>query len=216
MMVKGVIFDLDGVLVSTDEYHYLSWKRIADKLGIHFDRTINNKLRGISRMESLEIVLGARSSEFDSAQKVAIATEKNEQYRKFLSQMSPSSVAQSVCETLEKIRQAGLKTAIGSSSKNTGYILERTDLAKYFDAVCDGNDITRSKPDPEVFLKAAKFLGLNPAECLVVEDGHSGIDAAKSGGFTAVAIGDATTHKNADFTIKNLNDLLEILNITTI
>lgn len=212
-MIKGVIFDLDGVLLSTDEYHYLAWKQLADKLGIYFDKTINNKLRGVSRMASLEIILGERSGEFTEEQKVGFASEKNDVYRNLLSQMSPSSVTDDVRTTLDKIRHAGLKTAIGSSSKNTKYILERTDLSRFFDAVSDGNNITRSKPDPEVFLKAAEFIGLQAAECLVIEDAHSGIDAAKAGGFTAVAIGDATTHKGADYKITNLSDLLEILNI---
>lgn len=212
-MKKGIIFDLDGVLLSTDEYHYLAWKQLADKLGIYFDKTINNKLRGVSRMASLEIILGNRSGEFSDAQKAEFAAEKNERYRQLLSQMSPASVADDVRQTLDKIRRAGLKTAIGSSSKNTKYILEKTDLTKYFDAISDGNNITHSKPNPEVFLKASEFIGLEPSECLVIEDAHSGIDAAKAGGFTAVAIGDATTHKDADYKINNLSDLLEILNI---
>ena len=209
-MIKGIIFDLDGVLLSTDEYHYLAWKSIADKLGIYFDREINNKLRGVSRMASLEIILGEGNS-FSVTEKEMLAEEKNELYRSYLAELKPSVVEKSVRETLEKIRSSGIKTAIGSSSKNTKYILERTNLTQYFNAVSDGNNITKSKPDPEVFLKAAQYLGLSPSECIVVEDAHAGIDAAKAGGFTAVAIGDAKTHKQADYKINELKELLQII-----
>ena len=212
-MIKGIIFDLDGVLLSTDEYHFRAWKHVANGLGIPFDRTVNNLLRGVSRMASLAIILGEHGARFTDAEKEALAAEKNELYRSFLSDMTPASVADGVRKTLAIIRTAGLKTAVGSSSKNTKYILERTDLSRYFDAVCDGNDIARSKPDPEVFLKAALFIGLTPSECLVVEDAHAGIDAAKDGGFVAVAFGDARTHRSADYRIDRLPDLLPILGI---
>lgn len=212
-MVKGVIFDLDGVLVHTDEFHYLSWKQLTDRLGLPFDRTVNNRLRGVSRMDSLEIILGERSGEFSDGQKLAIATEKNEIFRAHLATMSFSSVDSDTRSTLLKLRQAGFKLAVGSSSKNAPYILERTELMQYFDAVVDGNAVQRSKPHPEVFLKAAERLGLAPSECLVVEDGHSGIDAAKAGGFIAVAIGDAKSHKMADHKIGGIGELLSILKI---
>lgn len=209
-MIKGIIFDLDGVLLSTDEFHYMAWKSIADKLGIYFDRKINNKLRGVSRMDSLEIILG-EGNDFSSTEKEMLAEEKNELYRRYLSNLTPSVVSDDVRQTLEKIRTAGIKTAIGSSSKNTKYILELTDLTHYFNAISDGNNITKSKPDPEVFLKAAEYIALSPSECMVVEDAHAGIDAAKAGGFTAVAIGDAKTHKQADYKIDKLSDLLNII-----
>ena len=209
-MIKGIIFDLDGVLLSTDEYHYMAWKSIADKLGIYFDKQINNKLRGVSRMDSLEIILG-ENNHFSVTEKEMLAEEKNDLYRKYLAELKPSVVENSVRETLDKIRAAGIKTAIGSSSKNTKYILERTDLTHYFNAISDGNNITKSKPDPEVFLKAAEYIGLSPSECIVVEDAHAGIDAAKAGGFTAVAIGDAKTHAGADYKINQLKELLQII-----
>lgn len=212
-MLKGIIFDLDGVLLSTDEFHYRAWKKLADRLGIYFDRTINNKLRGVSRMASLEIVLGERKGEFTDAQKNAFAEEKNKTYRDLLSSMTPKDVTDDVRLTLEKIRAAGIKTAIGSSSKNTKYILERTGITGYFDAVSDGNNITKSKPDPEVFLKAAEYLCLLPQECIVVEDAHAGIDAAKAGNFTAVAIGDARTHDKADYKITKFTELLKVVGI---
>ena len=209
-MIKGIIFDLDGVLLSTDEYHYMAWKSIADKLGIYFDKQINNKLRGVSRMDSLEIILG-ENNHFSVTEKEMLAEEKNDLYRKYLAELKPSVVENSVRETLDKIRAAGIKTAIGSSSKNTKYILERTDLTHYFNAISDGNNITKSKPDPEVFLKAAEYIGLSPSECIVVEDAHAGIDAAKAGGFTAVAIGDAKTHPQADYKIQEFKELLQII-----
>ncbi|MDE6441328.1 MAG: beta-phosphoglucomutase [Clostridia bacterium] len=210
-MIKGIIFDLDGVLLSTDEFHYQAWKKLADRLGIYFDKTINNKLRGVSRMASLEIILGDKSKNFTQEQKDAFAEEKNNTYRELLSQMTPADVSDDVRATLEKIRLSGIKTAIGSSSKNTKYILSQTNITDYFDAISDGNNITKSKPDPEVFLKAAEYIGLAPSECIVVEDAHAGIDAAKAGGFTAAAIGDAKTHAQADYKINELKDLLQII-----
>lgn len=211
-MVKGIIFDLDGVLLSTDEYHYMAWKSIADKLGIYFDRQINNKLRGVSRMESLGIILG-KSNTFSSIEKEMLAEEKNELYREYLSKLTPATVAVEVRETLDKIREAGFKTAIGSSSKNTRYILERTNLIQYFNAISDGNNISKSKPDPEVFLKASEYIALSPSECIVVEDAHAGIDAAKAGGFIAVAIGDAVTHEGADYKINSIAEIIDILKL---
>ena len=157
MKYQAVIFDLDGVICSTDEYHYQAWKQMADSMGIYFDRTINNRLRGVSRMESLEIILerydGPALSE---ARKVELATMKNDLYRESLHQLSPADLSAEVKDTLDALRAAGLKLAIGSSSKNTKFILGQLGLGSYFDAISDGNNITRSKPDPEVFLKAAE------------------------------------------------------------
>lgn len=208
--MKGIIFDLDGVLLSTDHFHYLAWKALADRLGVPFNEKKNDLLRGVSRMESLEIVLGKRSIEFSPEEKLAFATEKNETYRSFLQTLTPSFVASDVPRTLEKLRETGLKLAVGSSSKNTPLILERTDLRKYFDAVSDGNNISKSKPDPEVFLKAAQFIGLSPSDCAVVEDADSGILAAKRGGFYAISIGDAITNGLDDRHIDSLAELLEL------
>lgn len=209
--MKGIIFDLDGVLLSTDRFHYLAWKALADRLGIPFDEKKNDLLRGVSRMDSLEIVLGKRSDEFSPEEKLAFATEKNLTYRGLLQTLTPDSVAPEVPATLEKLRAAGLRLAVGSSSRNTPLILERTDLRRYFDAVSDGNNITKSKPDPEVFLKAAQFLGLNPFDCAVVEDADSGIEAAKRGGFLAISIGNAITNGLDDRHIGSLKELLELI-----
>ena len=205
---KGIIFDLDGVLLSTDHFHYLAWKALADRLGIPFDEKKNDLLRGVSRMDSLEIILGERSDEFSPEEKLAFATEKNLTYRSYLQTLTPEFVSPEVPETLQKLRDSGLRLAVGSSSKNTPLILEKTDLRKYFDAVSDGNNITKSKPDPEVFLKAAQFIGLDPSECVVVEDADSGIEAAKRGGFFAISIGDSVTNGLDD---RHINSLVELL-----
>ncbi|MGM9604885.1 MAG: beta-phosphoglucomutase [Faecousia sp.] len=211
MNIKGIIFDLDGVIVFTDRYHYLAWKRIADEMGIPFDETINNRLRGVSRMESLEIILeNHRGPQLSAEEKAALAEKKNTFYRQLLLEMGPDSVTPEVRQTLKTLRQRGYKLAIGSSSKNAKTILERVDLTAAFDAVSDGTNITRSKPDPEVFLKAAQFLGLEAQDCAVVEDAFSGIDGACAAGMPAVGIGDAAGYDKAACRIQNFGELLHI------
>ena len=183
-MLKAIIFDLDGVICSTDEYHYLAWKKMADALGVPFDREINNRLRGVSRMDSLNIILEKYTGEpLSGERKQQLAAMKNDAYRALLANMGPKDLTPEVRATLDALRASGLKLAIGSSSKNTPYILERIGLKDYFDALSDGNNITRSKPDPEVFLKAAEYLGEAPEACLVVEDAVSGAQAGHAGGF---------------------------------
>ena len=208
MKYKGIIFDLDGVICSTDEYHYLAWKALADQLGIGFDRQINNRLRGVSRMESLEIVLEKSDKTFSDEQKQQLAETKNALYRELLGQMSEADLSNEVRDTLNALRERGLKLAIGSSSKNTPFILERIGLSGFFDAVSDGNNITHSKPDPEVFLKAAQMLGLPPAECLVVEDAHAGVEAAVTGGFECAASGEARDDDRAAWHLNTFSDML--------
>lgn len=210
-MIQAIIFDLDGVLLSTDELHYAAWKTVADELGIPFDRQVNNRLRGVSRMASLEIILEHGGVALSPEEKEAVATRKNDRYRSSLMTLTPDVVTPEVRNTLAALKQRGLKMAIGSSSKNTKLILERTDLAPYFDAVSDGTNITRSKPDPEVFLKGAAFLGLSPSVCAVVEDAVAGIDAANAGGFLSIGIGDAAGYVRADKKIASLSELLTIL-----
>lgn len=208
-MKQGIIFDLDGVLLSTDEMHYQAWKSVADELGIPFDRTINNRLRGVSRMESLEIILERSTGTFSPEEKEAIATRKNDRYRTLLGSLTPEYVDPEVRQTLSALRARGLKLAVGSSSKNTKYILELTDLRHFFDAISDGTNITRSKPDPEVFLKAADFINLPPSQCYVVEDAVAGIDAALAGGFTAIGIGEAAACEKCDIPIGSLKEILQ-------
>ena len=208
-MIKGVIFDLDGVILSTDDFHYQAWKKLADRLKIPFDREKNNRLRGVSRMASLDIVLEGYT--FSEEEKLAFAEEKNNTYRELLNTLTPEFVNNDVRDTLDELKSQGIKIAIGSSSKNTKLILSRVGLLNAFNAIADGTDIKNSKPDPEVFLIAAQRIGLEPKECIVVEDAFAGIDAAVAGGFIPVAIGDACAHKNAKYKITVLSDLLKIV-----
>ena len=209
MKYKGVIFDLDGVICSTDHYHYLAWKALADRLGAYFDETINNRLRGVSRMASLEIVLERYDGELTEEEKLAAAEEKNNTYRELLKQMSPADLSEEVKTTLDALRAKGLLLGIGSSSKNTKFILSRLGLGDYFDKISDGTNITRSKPDPEVFLKAAEYLGLEPKDCLVVEDAVAGVQAAHAAGMDAAAVGDAAGSGLAEYSLKRFSELLD-------
>ena len=211
MKYKGIIFDLDGVICSTDEYHYLAWKALADRLDIPFDRKRNNLLRGVSRMQSLEIILEKSDKTYKDEEKAAFAEEKNTTYRQLLGCMSPAVLSDDVKTTLEALRKTGLKLAIGSSSKNTPFILERIGLSSFFDAVADGNCISRSKPHPEVFLKAAEMIALEPADCLVVEDAHAGVEAAVAGGFDCAATGDAKNDSRAVIHLDRFSDLCKHL-----
>ena len=212
MSLQGIIFDLDGVLCFTDEYHYLAWKEMADDLGIYFDREINNRLRGVSRMASLEIILERYSGpELSLEDKDALATKKNAIYRNLLTRMTPADLSAEVKETLYALRAKGLKLAIGSSSKNAPFILERIGLDGFFDAVSDGNNITRSKPDPEVFLKAAEYLVLPPSACMVVEDAVAGADAGHAGGFTVACVGDAAQEQAGDHNLSTIRQLLDLV-----
>lgn len=208
--MKAFIFDLDGVIVFTDKLHYQAWKKIADDMGIYFDSTINNRLRGVSRAESLEIILERYNGTLSADQKIKLMNEKNNIYRELLATMTPSDVSDEVKQTLKELQDSGFKLAIGSSSKNTKFILEKVGLINTFNAISDGNNISNSKPHPEVFIKAGEFLGEQPSECIVVEDAYAGIDAAKAAKMTAVAIGDAYTYDKADYKIKSFKELLEL------
>lgn len=210
MKYKAVIFDLDGVICHTDMYHYQAWKQIADELGIYFDEEINNRLRGVSRMESFEIILERYEGTMSLEDKVVYTTRKNEAYKELLKNMSPADLSPEVKETLDGLRAKGLKLAIGSSSKNAGFILERLGLDGYFDAVSDGNNITRSKPDPEVFVKAAQLVGEASGDCLVVEDAKAGLEAAIGGGMDCAAMGDAVASGLATYDLTDFSDLLKI------
>ncbi len=210
MTYKAIIFDLDGVICHTDKYHYLAWKTLADRLGIYFDEEINNRLRGVSRMESLEIILERYVGELSDEEKESYASEKNRLYVKLLEEMSEKDLSLETKETLDELKARGLKLAIGSSSKNARFILQRLGLEDYFEAISDGNNIVNSKPDPEVFLKACAYLGCKPEECLVVEDAEAGLIAGQRAGMDQAAIGDAVRTDIATYNLDTFSDLLKI------
>lgn len=207
MSIEAVIFDLDGVICHTDQYHYQAWKTIADRLSIPFDERINARMRGVSRLESLEILLEQSGKNFSQEEKERLAEEKNRIYQSFLRKMTPADLERETFRALNTLREMNLKLAIGSSSRNTALILHRLGLDGFFDAVADGTQIKHSKPNPEVFLLAASLLGVQPSRALVVEDAPAGIQAAKAGGFLAAGLGDAAQVFETDFPISALNDL---------
>ncbi len=206
-MVRGVIFDLDGVIVSTDDCHYRAWKRMADEEHIPFGRTINERLRGVSRMDSLAIILEKSKKTFSDAEKAAMAARKNEYYVELIRALTPADILPGAMAVLTNLKEKGIKIAVGSSSRNTPVIMKQIGLAGLFDAVADGNMITRSKPDPEVFLLAAKLLALPPADCLVVEDADAGVEAALAGGMKALGVGSAARNPRATYRAENLTAL---------
>lgn len=209
---RGVIFDLNGVLVDTDRYDYEAWRITAEAYGIGLTREIHRHLRGLSREASLEVVLRETGSVLPDEKKERLSEEKNALYRALLQGMSPADVTDEVRETLDALRRRGYALAVGSSSQNGVFILERTGLSGLFDAVCDGRDISRAKPDPEVFLLAAQRLGIPPGRCLVVEDAVPGAVAARRGGMKAACLADAAAAGAGDYDLKRFSDLLEILN----
>lgn len=208
---RGIIFDLDGVICCTDQYHERAWREMAEEFGIYFDPAVSYRLRGVSREESLEIILEHAGKVFSPEEKKKMAEKKNAIYIKLLDRMSPGDLEEDVRSTLEQLRNRGCLLAIGSSSKNTRKILDKIGLGNYFDAVCDGNEITHSKPDPEVFLKAAGKIGLAVSECLVVEDACAGISAASAGGFDSAGLGDAAKDKNVTWALNTFGDLKNIV-----
>lgn len=187
MNIKGFIFDLDGVLTDTAEYHYRGWKRLADELGIPFTREENETLRGIPRRESLLTLLKGRPA--TEAQLQEWMARKNAYYLEYIREISPTDVLPGARELLEEIRAAGLKTALGSASKNAREVIERLGIASLLDAISDGNSVQRQKPAPDLFLHAAGQLNLPPWQCVVVEDAAAGIEAALAGGFWTIGLG---------------------------
>ncbi len=205
--VSAVLFDLDGVIVSTDEYHYKAWKRMADEEEIFFNREINERLRGVSRNESLEIILERTSKAYDTAEKTAMATTKNDYYLHLLEDISPSDILPGGCDLIDHLKERDIKIAIASSSRNAPVILERIGLSDAFDAIADGNDISASKPDPEVFLLAAERVGCSPVGSLVIEDADAGVEAAHAGGMRCLAVGAAADNKLATAHALDLSEI---------
>lgn len=210
-MIKGIVFDLDGVLVFTDKLHYQAWKRLCDEEGYQFDEDVNLKLRGVSRMDSLRIILKHNNVTLDEAKEAELAERKNGYYVELLQSFSPKDVKEEDVQALRALKAKGILLGVGSSSKNAPFILKRTGLDKEFDVIVDGSMISKTKPDPEVFLKAAELLGLESSECMVVEDAEAGIEAANNGNFYSVAIGPATSLDTPNNKIERISDLLNIL-----
>jgi alpha,alpha-trehalose phosphorylase len=198
---KAVVFDLDGVIVDTARFHYLAWKEIADAEGIHFDIHINERLKGVSRMQSLDIILERAGRDYSVAEKEQLAARKNARYVEMLQVLTPKDILPGIGDFLDALKTAGMTTAIASASKNTDFILRRLGILERFDAIVSGNDTTRSKPDPEGMLLAARKLGVKPAECVVVEDAAAGLEAAAAAGMKSIGIGDKTLLYRAEYTL---------------
>lgn len=210
-MIKAVIFDLDGVLVTTDSMHYEAWKKLGEEIGItNFTKEDNIRQRGISRMASLEILLEKTDKKYTDAEKEELAERKNAYYKEILETLSEKDVLSGAKEFLVYLKEQGIKTAVGSASKNAPVILEKTGLLPFLDAVACGLDVTKSKPDPQVFLVAANKLDTDPKECMVFEDADAGIEAAKRGGMYAFAVGAARYNKNADMSAESLEIMKQI------
>lgn len=204
-VLRACIFDLDGVLVDTAAYHYQAWKRLANELGFDFTEDQNEQLKGISRMDSLNRILDWGDVKISDANKQQLATKKNDWYVKMISNMKAQDVLPGSRELLESIQMSGLKCALGSASRNSSLILDRTGLASYFDAIVDGNSVTSSKPDPEVFLKGAELLRTDPQDCVVFEDGIAGVQAARAAGMRVVGIGREEVLYQTDLVVSGLD-----------
>lgn len=205
-MTKAVLFDLDGVLVSTDEYHYRSWVKIAAEEGFDFfDHKFNDKFRGVARMECVEILTKASGKQYTQVQKQGIADRKNRYFAESLAAVTPSELLPGALTALKELRKRGIKVAVASNSRNAKTIITQTEIGDLLDTVVDGYEIENSKPDPEVFLLAAKNLAVAPANCVVVEDAVTGIEAARRAGMKALGIGTPDRLPNADIVVPNLS-----------
>lgn len=204
--IKACIFDLDGVIVDTAKFHFLAWRRLANELGFDFDEHKNEQLKGVGRMESLDIILDWGGISLSQEEKNAWAERKNGWYLEYVSTMNPSDVLEGALDFLLDVRAHGIRVALGSSSKNARSILKYVELSDFFEAVIDGTLITRTKPDPQVFLLGAEALGLPPSQCIVFEDAQAGIDAALAGGFHAVGVGRPEVLTHAALVVPGFKD----------
>jgi len=207
MGLKACIFDLDGVIVDTAKYHYLAWKKLATMLNINFTEVDNERLKGVSRMASLDIILEIGSIVPDDKTKEEYAALKNKWYLDYINRMMPDEILPGSLEFISELKNAGIKVALGSASKNTPLILERLGIGKLFDAVADGNVVSKAKPDPEVFITAAKLLGVQPEDCVVFEDAVAGVEAALNAGMRCVGIGSEKILKDAHFVVSGLDKM---------
>lgn len=206
-MQTAFIFDLDGVIVDTARFHYLAWQRLASQLGFSFTERDNEALKGVSRMKSLDIILELGNLSFNESERQELADRKNQWYVEMLQTLDQSHVLPGAGVFIHTARQKGIKTALGSASKNARTILEKLDLLAGFDAIVDGTMTSRAKPDPEVFLMGAEMLGVPPENCVVFEDAQAGIEAALASGMKVVGIGDEQQLKNADLVLPSLDQI---------
>lgn len=204
---RAVLFDLDGVVTDTSELHYQSWQQVADELGVPFDRHANERLRGLSREQSLRALLGSAIERYNPARQADILSRKNKIYLERVQRLSPADAFEGIPELMGDLRRAGVRLAIASSSRNARTVLDRLGVAHLLDAVVDGNDAPRSKPDPQVFLSAAARLETPPARCLVVEDAASGVQAARAAGMRVVGVGPRQRVGAADYCVERPGDL---------
>lgn len=207
MNVSACLFDLDGVIVNTAEYHFDAWRMLADELGFSFTREDNERLKGVSRMRSLDILLEIGGITLSDERKTALAEKKNANYRKAILQMTQDEVLPGAREFIEEIRNAGWKTALGSASKNAPTILQQVGMSHLFDALIDGNKVSHAKPDPEVFLTGAKELGVAPEQCIVFEDAQAGVEAALNAHMHVIGIGSPKILAKAHKVVDGLHEL---------
>jgi beta-phosphoglucomutase len=205
--MKGAIFDLDGVIVDTAKYHFLAWRSLAEELGFEFTEEHNERLKGVSRMRSLDILLEIGGREFGEAEKLAMAEKKNRLYVEYISRLDESELLPGVKEYLSSLRARNVGIALGSASKNAVFILDKLNISGLFDVVVDGNKVSRAKPDPEVFQTACRELGLKPQDCVVFEDAEAGVAAGKAAGMRVVGIGKPEVLKEADRVVTGLHEL---------
>ena len=198
---------MDGVVVDTARYHYLAWNKIAGELGFHFSENDNERLKGVSRMESLDILLEVGEISMNLTQKTELADRKNNLYVSYIKQMTPDEILPGVIRFLDELHNNGILIGLGSASKNAKFILDKIGLAQKFDAVIDGNKVSRAKPDPEVFLKGAVELGISPQNCLVFEDAQAGIDAARNARMSIIGVGKRENLKNGDHIIPGFENM---------
>ncbi|MYM71582.1 beta-phosphoglucomutase [Duganella sp. FT134W] len=203
---KAVIFDLDGVITDTAHYHYLAWKQLAESQGVHFDHAFNENLKGIDRMGSLDLILASSSRTYTPEEKLALADAKNLHYQELIATMSSKDLLPGAVEALDTVRRAGMRIGLASVSKNAFTVLERLGITDKFDYVVDAATIARGKPDPEIFLKAARELGVAPVDCLGVEDAVAGVASIKSAGMFALGIGHPFVLTEADVVITSLKE----------
>ncbi|RXJ04056.1 beta-phosphoglucomutase [Anaerobacillus alkaliphilus] len=205
--IKACIFDLDGVIVDTAKFHYLAWQRLARELGFDFSEEDNERLKGVSRMDSLNILLEIGGVELEDTKKEELANKKNDWYVELITHMDKSEILPGTTEFLTLLKEADIKISLGSASKNAKMILEKIGLLHMFDAIIDGTDISKAKPDPEVFLLGAKALNVEPSECVVFEDAVSGVEAAISAGMYVIGVGSKETLHRANDVVQSLAEM---------